>query len=70
MRLLLVSLGTLRDLYDLLMRNTTGRLKPGPMITSKIRIDEVEEKGFKALVDDKDNHIKILIDIGLGVPQD
>ena len=40
------------------------------MITSKIRMDEVEEKGFKALVDDKDDHIKILIDIGLGVPQD
>ena len=52
------------------MRKTTGRLKPGPMITSNIRMDEVEEKGFKALVDDKDDHIKILIDIGLGVPQD
>ena len=30
-------------------------------------MDEVEEKGFKALVNDKENHIKILIDIGLGV---
>lgn len=52
------------------MQNNTGKLKPGPMITGKIRMDEVEEKGFKALVDDKDNHIKILIDHGLGVPRD
>ena len=40
------------------------------MITSKIRMDEVEEKGFKALVNDKENHIKILIDIGLGLSRD
>jgi hypothetical protein len=33
------------------------------MITSKIRMEDVEEKGFKALVNEKDRHVKILIDI-------
>ncbi|KAL4760624.1 2,3-butanediol dehydrogenase [Aspergillus foveolatus] len=40
-----------------------GKLNPRPMITSKIRMEDVEEKGFKALVDEKDKHVKILIDI-------
>ena len=40
-----------------------GRLQPAPMITSKIQMDEVEEKGFKMLVNDKDNHVKILVEV-------
>ena len=40
-----------------------GKLKPESMITGKIRMDEVEEKGFKALAHDKDNHIKILVQV-------
>lgn len=40
-----------------------GRLQPAPMITGKIQMHDVEEKGFKALVDDKDNHIKILVEV-------
>lgn len=52
------------------MENDIGRLRPEQMITGKIRMDEVEEKGFKALVEDKDNHVKILIDVGLGVARD
>jgi len=56
------------DFQDVIDAIASGRLNPGPMITGKIRMNEVEEKGFKALVNDKDNHIKILIDIGLGVP--
>ena len=34
------------------------------MITRKIKMSEIEEKGFKALINDKDNHVKILVDIG------
>ncbi|MCJ1486097.1 hypothetical protein MMC06_006273, partial [Schaereria dolodes] len=34
----------------------SGQLKPDAMITRKIKLDEVEEKGFKALIHDKDNH--------------
>jgi threonine dehydrogenase-like Zn-dependent dehydrogenase len=41
----------------------TGQLKPGPMITRKIKMDEIEEKGFKTLVHDKDNHVKILVEV-------
>ena len=33
-------------------------------------MDEVEEKGFKALVEDKNNQVKILVDVGLGVGPD
>ncbi len=41
----------------------SGQLKPESMITGKIQMDEVEEKGFKALIHDKDNHVKILVEI-------
>ncbi|GKZ88001.1 hypothetical protein CBS115989_2721 [Aspergillus niger] len=40
-----------------------GQLKPERMVTSKIRLDEVVEKGFQALVDDRDSHCKILVDV-------
>ena len=33
------------------------------MITRVIGLDEVEEKGFKALINDKDNQVKILIKV-------
>lgn len=34
------------------------------MITKVIKINGVEEEGFKALIHDKENQVKILIDIG------
>jgi hypothetical protein len=33
------------------------------MITSKIPMDLVAEKGFRALINEKDKHVKILVDI-------
>lgn len=39
-----------------------GRLKPESMITSTIKIDRVVEDGFRALIDQKDTQIKILVD--------
>lgn len=33
------------------------------MITKVIRPDQVAEEGFKSLVEDKDNQVKILIDM-------
>jgi hypothetical protein len=33
------------------------------MITSKIRMEDVEEKGFRALIEERDKHVKILVDI-------
>ncbi|KAI0429523.1 dehydrogenase [Xylaria sp. FL1042] len=41
----------------------TGRLRPESMITSKISIDRVAEDGFEALVNEKDKHVKILVDL-------
>lgn len=31
------------------------------MITSRIHLDDITEKGFKNLIDRKDEHIKILV---------
>jgi hypothetical protein len=39
-------------------------MKPNDMITGRIRLDEVEEKGFKTLINDKDNQVKILVEVG------
>ena len=33
------------------------------MITKKIKMDEVEEQGYKTLINDKDNQVKVLIEI-------
>ncbi|TQS32862.1 hypothetical protein Golomagni_06812, partial [Golovinomyces magnicellulatus] len=41
----------------------SGRMDPKAMITKIIRPDEVAEEGFKALTDDKDNQVKILVDM-------
>ena len=46
-----------------LIYSTLGSLKPASMITRKIQMDEVEEKGFKALIQDKDNQVKILVEV-------
>lgn len=40
-----------------------GQLKPEKMITGKIRLEEVGEKGFEALVHNRDHHCKILVDV-------
>jgi len=40
-------------------------MTPEGMITKKIAIDKVSEDGFKALIEDKDNQVKILVDLSL-----
>ncbi|KAG2421130.1 hypothetical protein HFD88_000746 [Aspergillus terreus] len=40
-----------------------GQLSPGKMITDKIKLDDVVEKGFKTLLNDRDEHCKILVDV-------
>jgi hypothetical protein len=44
-----------------------GKLTPQAMITGTIKMDEVEDKGFGALINEKDRHVKILIDVGASV---
>jgi threonine dehydrogenase-like Zn-dependent dehydrogenase len=41
----------------------SGTLKPEKMITGKIRIDRIAEDGFKPLIEEKDKHVKILVDL-------
>ena len=40
-----------------------GKLKPDKMITSKIKIDRIAEDGFAPLINEKDKHVKILVDL-------
>lgn len=40
-----------------------GSLKPEAMITRKIQMDEVEEKGYKALIEDKEHQVKVLVEV-------
>ena len=39
-------------------------MKPSKMITSKIPLDDLVECGIKALIHDKENHVKILVEVG------
>ncbi|KAJ5102068.1 hypothetical protein NUU61_004290 [Penicillium alfredii] len=41
----------------------SGKIQPRPMITSKIAMEDVVEKGFRALIHEKDQHVKILVDV-------
>jgi (R,R)-butanediol dehydrogenase/meso-butanediol dehydrogenase/diacetyl reductase len=38
-----------------------GAISAEPMITGKIELDDIVEKGFEELVNNKDAHIKILV---------
>lgn len=42
-------------------------MKPDGMITKTIKLDEVVEEGFNALINDKENQVKILVDVGNSV---
>lgn len=37
---------------------------PSKMITSKIQIEDLVEGGIKALINDKESHVKILVEVG------
>lgn len=39
---------------------------PGGMITKIIQFDRVVEDGFDALINDKDNQIKVMVDMEAG----
>jgi hypothetical protein len=44
------------------MLSRPGKLTPEAMVTRRIRMDEIVDKGFN--VQDKDHHVKILVGIG------
>lgn len=39
-------------------------MKPSKMITSKIQLDDLVYGGIKALINDKESHVKILVEVG------
>ncbi|KAK5078034.1 hypothetical protein LTR64_003562 [Lithohypha guttulata] len=53
----------LGDFEQVLEAISSGRMKPEGMITKKIAMDKIAEEGFKALIEDKDNQVKILVDL-------
>jgi len=54
------------DFQEVLDALSNGSMQPHAMITQKIKLAEVEEKGFKSLIHDKDNQVKILVEVGGG----
>lgn len=40
-----------------------GAIQPQQMITRKIKLENIVEDGIKALIRDKDNQVKVLVDI-------
>lgn len=40
-----------------------GKIKPRNMITLKIAMEEIEERGFKTLIENKNDHVKILVEV-------
>jgi hypothetical protein len=47
-----------------LISDCVGKLKPSKMITSKIQLEDLVECGIKALITDKESHVKILVEVG------
>ena len=43
-----------------------GTLKPAGMITSKIEMDKLVQDGYTRLIEEKDKHVKILVDVKAG----
>ncbi|KIW82049.1 chlorophyll synthesis pathway protein BchC [Fonsecaea pedrosoi CBS 271.37] len=57
----------LGDFEAVIKAISTGAMKPAGMITKTIKLDQVAEEGFKTLIEDKENHVKILVDVGAGI---
>ena len=39
------------------------------MITSRIALEDIVEDGIKALINDRESHVKILVEVGRGQPK-
>ncbi|KAI8953386.1 hypothetical protein F4801DRAFT_576560 [Xylaria longipes] len=57
-------LGYRKQDFEAVIENLrTGAIKPNGMITARIKFENVVQDGIKRLISDKDNHVKILVDI-------
>lgn len=54
------------DFQEVIDAISAGSMQPQNMITKKIQLNEVEEGGFKTLINDKDNQVKVLVEVGGG----
>ncbi|KAL5119943.1 hypothetical protein ACEQ8H_002041 [Pleosporales sp. CAS-2024a] len=54
-----------RDVQAVIDQLAAGKLKPSQMITSKIQLEDLVEGGIKALINDKESHVKILVEANL-----
>ncbi|KAH9988282.1 GroES-like protein [Xylariaceae sp. FL0662B] len=54
---------TTQDFRSVVEALGNGTMHVGEMITRKIAMDRVVEDGFSALVNEKENHVKILVDV-------
>ncbi|KAF2646023.1 sorbitol dehydrogenase [Massarina eburnea CBS 473.64] len=52
------------DFQAVLDHLADGSLRPEKMITSTIPLEDLVERGVKALIHDKDSHVKILVEVG------
>lgn len=52
---------TIDDFAGVAKLLASGQIKAEPMITGKITLDEIVDKGFEELVNNKDAHIKIIV---------
>lgn len=53
-----------KDVQAVIDQIAAGNLKPRKMITSKIQLEDLVEGGIKALINDKESHVKILVEVG------
>lgn len=54
-----------KDFAAVIESLSTGALAPKGMITSKIRLEDIIDKGFNALIKEKETQVKILVDLSL-----
>lgn len=52
-----------KDYQGVIEAIASGALKPEKMITGRIAIDRVVEDGFEPLINEKEKHVKILVDL-------
>jgi threonine dehydrogenase-like Zn-dependent dehydrogenase len=52
-----------QDFGHVLQAMAKDRIRPGSMITRMIDIEDIEDKGFRALIEEKDTQVKIMVDM-------
>ncbi|KAH7371314.1 sorbitol dehydrogenase [Cadophora sp. MPI-SDFR-AT-0126] len=52
-----------QDFKDVIKALGDGHIKPADMITSKVPLERVVEDGFKELINNKEKHVKVLVQI-------